>query len=102
MPVPQLTEEQRKKALAKSLESRKARAIVKADLKAGKKTLKSVLSNAKTDSIVGRIKVTALLQSLPGVGKAKATAIMEEIGIPENRRAAGLGANQVEKLLETF
>ena len=38
------------------------------------------------------MKVLAVLESLPGVGKVKARRIMEEIGISETRRVRGLGA----------
>ena len=41
-----------------------------------------------------------MLESLPGVGKVKARRIMEEIGISETRRVAGLGAQQREALLD--
>ena len=35
-----------------------------------------------------------MLESLPGVGKVKARQIMEDIGIADNRRVQGLGAQQ--------
>jgi ribosomal protein S13 len=36
---------------------------------------------------------------VPGVGKARAAAIMERAGIPAERRIGGLGARQREHLL---
>ncbi|MDR1034005.1 MAG: integration host factor [Bifidobacteriaceae bacterium] len=100
MPVPQLTAEQRKKALAKSLEARKKRAELKADLKAGKLTVEKVLLEAKTDVIKGKIKVLSLLTTQSGVGKVKALDILKKAGIPETRRAAGLGSKQLDTLLK--
>ena len=55
----------------------------------GSVTLPEVLAQAEGDDVVGKLKVLALLESLPGVGKVKARRIMEEIGISETRRVAG-------------
>ena len=46
------------------------------------------------------MKVSTLLESLPGYGKAKAAKIMEELEISESRRVQGLGARQREQLME--
>jgi ribosomal protein S13 len=48
------------------------------------------------------MKVLAVLESLPGVGKVKARRTIEEIGISETRRIRGLGAQQRIALLEAF
>ena len=48
------------------------------------------------------MKVLAVLESLPGVGKVKARRTMEEIGIGDTRRVRGLGAQQREALLAAF
>ena len=37
------------------------------------------------------MKVSALLESMPGVGRVRARQIMEEVGISESRRVRGLG-----------
>jgi len=50
------------------------------------------------NDIVGKMKVSAVLESLPGVGKVRARRIMEEIGISESRRVRGLGAQQLAAL----
>ena len=44
------------------------------------------------------MKVSALLESMPGVGKVRAKQIMERLGIAESRRVRGLGANQRSSL----
>jgi hypothetical protein len=95
---PQLSPEQRAAALAKAAEARAARAELKARLKMGSLSLSDAL--ASTDSTVGKLKVVSLLESLPGVGKVKARRIMEDIGIADNRRVQGLGAQQKQSLLE--
>ena len=51
------------------------------------------------DVNVGKLKVVSMLESLPGVGKVKARRLMEEIGIADNRRVQGLGAQQRASLL---
>ena len=48
------------------------------------------------------MKVSALLESLPGVGKVRAKQIMERLGISETRRVRGLGANQIAALEREF
>lgn len=99
---PPLTPEQRAAALEKAARMRRARAHVKAELKSGSLKLSEALEQAKDNDIVGKLKVKALLTSLPGIGVAKADAIMQEIGISATRRVAGLGAIQREKLIALF
>ena len=101
MPLPTLTEEQRKEALAKAAEARKRRAVIKGELKAGKQTLGGLLEKSG-DDIVGKMKVSTVLESLPGVGKVRATKLMEELDISATRRIRGLGAKQREMLLTKF
>ena len=40
------------------------------------------------------------LEALPGVGKVKARRVMEDVGIADNRRVQGLGAQQRASLLK--
>jgi outer membrane protein TolC len=101
MPLPTLTEEQRKQALAKAAEARKARAELKAQLKAEKTTLKDVLGRQR-DDIIGKMKVSSVLEALPGVGKVRARKIMERLDISASRRVRGLGAKQKDALLSEF
>lgn len=102
MALPKLTDEQRKEALAKAAEARKARAELKEKLKRGGTNLKEVLDKAQTDEIIGKTKVSALLEALPKVGKVKAKEIMEELEIAQTRRLRGLGERQRSALLERF
>lgn len=102
MALPELTPEQRKAALEKAAEARKARAELKASLKRGETTLQDVLDKADSDEIIGKTKVSALLEALPKVGKVKAREIMEELEIAQTRRLRGLGDRQRRALLERF
>ena len=102
MALPQLTDEQRKQALAKAAEARKARAELKEQLKRGETNLKEVLDKAQENEIIGKTKVSALLEALPKVGKVKAKEIMEQLEIAQTRRLRGLGDRQRRALLERF
>ena len=97
---PSLTQEQRQAALEKAAAVRRARAELKDHLKSGRVSLKELLSKADSDEIVGKMKVLAALEALPGTGKVKARRLMEQVGISETRRLQGLGAKQRESLLE--
>jgi signal recognition particle GTPase len=103
MPLPpQLSDEQRQAALAKAAEARRARAGLKEKLKMGSLTLKELLDQSDADDVIGKMKVVAVLESLPGVGKVKARRTMEDIGISETRRVRGLGDQQRRELLKAF
>ena len=99
MALPQLTDEQRKEALEKAKSARIKRAEIRDDLKSGKLALSEVL-DMKDDPIVGRMKVSTLIETLPGYGKAKAEKVMNELHIAESRRLRGLGERQRAALLE--
>ena len=98
MALPQLTDEQRKAALEKAAQARHERAELREKIKSGKVTLEEVLDS--DDPSACRMKVSTLIESLPGYGKAKAAKIMDELGISATRRVKGLGARQREQLIE--
>ncbi len=99
---PSLSPEQRQAALVKAAEARRVRAELKERLKIGSVNLKELFALAEDDEIVGKMKVLAVLESLPGVGKVKARRTMDDIGISETRRVRGLGDQQRARLLEAF
>ena len=99
---PALPPEQGQAAVAKAAEAGRARAIVKDKLKTGELVFSQVLELAGTDELVAGIKVLAILESLPGVGKVKARRAMTEIGIADTRRLRGLGDQQRKALLAAF
>ncbi|MDI6891500.1 MAG: integration host factor, actinobacterial type [Actinomycetota bacterium] len=99
MALPRLTDAERKAALRKALEVRRQRAALKASVKKGQTSLSSVLSRP-SDPIVGKMKVSALLESLPGIGKARSRRLMEKLSIDSSRRVQGLGSRQRELLLK--
>jgi hypothetical protein len=102
MQPPQLTDEQRKAALAKAAEARRVRAEVKELLKTGSLRLSELVKRAETDNILAGLKVERVIASMPGTGKIKAKRMMETLGIADNRRLRGLGDKQKEALLAEF
>lgn len=102
MALPTLTPEQRTAALAKAAEARQARVKVKERLKASPSALAEVVSEGATDDIIGKMRVSAVLEAMPGVGKIRARQMMERLEIAETRRVRGLGAKQVERLIAEF
>ncbi|HEX2275216.1 MAG TPA: integration host factor, actinobacterial type [Acidimicrobiales bacterium] len=103
MPLPpELSPDARQAALAKAADARRQRAELKEKLKMGSVSLSELLAQADGDEVVGKMKVVAVLESLPGVGKVRARRLMEELKIAESRRVRGLGAQQREALLKQF
>ena len=102
MALPPLTAQQRTEALEKAAQARRQRAEAKNRLKYGQGSLAEVIAEGQQVDAIGKMKVSALLESLPGVGKIRARRIMEEIGISESRRVRGLGTHQVKALVERF
>lgn len=102
MALPHLTPDQRAAALEKAAVARQVRAELKQQLKTGELKLSDALKRGDEDEIIGKLKVTALLGSLPGVGVAKTEATMSRIGIAPSRRIAGLGPHQRQALIEIF
>ena len=102
MVLPILTPEQRQAALEKAAQARQLRAEIKNRLKSSAASLSDVIAESKVNEIVAKLKVKDLLQSLPGVGKVRASEIMDRLGIAESRRLRGLGVNQIQALLREF
>ncbi len=98
MAVPVLTHEQRIAASAKAVEIRTKRAAVRRQLKESQVSFTEVLSVADSDDVVSGMRVVTILESLPGIGKIKASALMESCDIAMSRRMKGLGSSQAQKL----
>ena len=84
---PELTDEQRRQALAKAAQARRVRAEIKEQLKAGSLDLTSLLELADDDQIIAKMKVVSVLESLPRLGKVKSRRVMDEIGINGDRKS---------------
>jgi len=97
--LPELTDEQRRQALAKAAAARQVRAEVKNRLRHSGASVAEVLAEAQRNEAVAKIKVLDLLQSIPGIGKLTAQQIMADLKIAESRRLRGLGTNQAQGLI---
>jgi hypothetical protein len=102
VPLPPLTPEQRSAALEKAAAARKARAEIKERLKRSGTSIGEVLNAGETDDVIGKMRVSAVLEAMPGVGKARAARIMERLEISPTRRVRGLGAKQRTALEREF
>ncbi len=102
MALPPLTPEQRAAALDKAAAARRERAAVKNRLKHSGASLPEVLKEGQSNDVIGKMKVSAVLESMPGVGKVRARRLMEELGISESRRVRGLGTKQLAALEREF
>ena len=99
---PQLTPEERQEALLKAATSRKRRAEIKVLMKNGDISIDAILELAKNDDAIAKMRVKELLESLSGVGKVRAQALMDRLKISSTRRIQGLGRLQVKQLREEF
>lgn len=102
MAAPKMTDEQRAAALARAAEARRVRAEIKQLLKTGSLTLPDVFERAEADDLVAGIKVSALVVSMPHMGKVKAKRLLEDLRIADNRRLRGLTERQRTDLLASF
>jgi transposase len=100
--LPPLTPEQRAAALEKAAQARRVRAELKDRLKHSATTLREILDAGETDEVIGKLKVVALLEAMPGVGKVRAARIMDKLDISPSRRVRGLGAKQRTALEREF
>ena len=87
MALPPLTPEQRAAALEKAAAARRERAEIKNRLKHSGASLSEVVHEGQKNDVVGKMKVSALLESMPGVGKVRAKQIMERLAAPTGGRA---------------
>lgn len=99
---PQLSPEARMAALAKAAQYRKRRAEIKAKIKRGEFSIDTVLEIAANEDAVANMRVRELLEALTGVGKVRASALMQRLNISPNRRIAGLGRHQIKELRAEF
>ena len=82
--LPQLTDEQRRAALAMAAEARRVRAEIKELLKMGTLSLSELLDRSDSDKILAKMKVLSVLEALPKLGKVKARRTMDEVGISDS------------------
>ncbi len=103
MPLPPpMSAEDRAKALSMAKAARKERAEIKSKISSGELSFKSFLEIASTNTVLGKMRVAELLESVPGFGKVRAQTLMEKLDISPTRRVQGLGRHQRAQLLNEF
>ncbi|WP_458781960.1 integration host factor, actinobacterial type [Arthrobacter sp. D3-16] len=95
-----LSASERTDALNKAAAARATRAAAKESLKNGESSAADIINSAMEDEAMARMKVSELLEALPGVGKVRAAAIMKQLGIAASRRLRGLGVHQRRALVD--
>jgi len=95
---PQLTPEQRANALAKAKFSRQVRAGLKLRVKNQELSIAQVIQISRNDEAIAKMRVLELVESIPGMGKVRAKALLERLEISLTRRLQGLGRHQVQAL----
>ena len=93
---PKLSPGERAAANSAAIAARQVRAAAKKSLGNGEISIFDLINSV--DPAIRKMRVRELLESVPGVGKLRAEAIMERAKISPTRRIAGLGANQVSAL----
>ena len=95
-----LDEDARALGRERALAARRERASIKRELREGSLTPAEVLARRMDDPVVSRMKVTDLLESLPGIGPARAAQVLDRCHISPTRRLRGLGDHQAAALVE--
>jgi guanylate kinase len=95
---PQLTPEQRANALAKAKVSRQVRAGLKLRVKNQELSIAQVIQISRNDEAIAKMRVLELVESIPGMGKVRAKALLERLEISLTRRLKGLGRHQIQAL----
>jgi guanylate kinase len=99
---PEMSDEDRRRALELSKESRQVRAKYKGLINSGELSIIDFLSMAESNSILGKMRVKDLLESVPGYGKVRVENLMKKSEISPTRRVQGLGKKQRSSLIEHF
>jgi guanylate kinase len=99
---PKLTPEQRVAALDAAKQARRSRSDIKEQVRSGQLKLLQVIELAATNQAISKMRVSELLESIPGFGKVRVAAILDRLGISGTRRIQGLGVLQLQKLKKEF
>ena len=94
MSVPPRSDEQRAVALAAALASRQERARVRQAIKSGELSAVDVIDGAEANPVWAGLRVSWLLECVPGLGSVRSARLLETVGIAPTRRVQGLGVHQ--------
>lgn len=103
MPIPpKLTPAQRVAALDAAKQARRTRAAIKHQIRTGELRILQVIELASTNEAIAKMRVIELIEAIPGIGKVRATSILDKLGISNTRKIQGLGVLQLQKLKREF
>lgn len=98
--LPKRTNEQLAASGKTAVANRRHRARIMDDIAEGRRTVREVQDQARTDENkhLGKIKPAGILHRIPGVGRSTAPRLCEELGLPPERRISNMGNNQTRRL----
>ena len=99
MSIPTRSPEQRSDALAAALAARQERARLRAALKDRSLTVADVISGSAGNPVWAAVRVSWLLEGVPGIGCVRAERLMADLHIAPSRRVQGLGERQRAALI---
>jgi hypothetical protein len=99
MTTPVRSAAQRADALAAAMAARHERARLRGALKCRELSAADVVTGADGNPLWASLKVSWLLECLPGVGAVRAERLMASLNIAPSRRIQGLGVRQRAALL---
>lgn len=103
MPIPpKLTPAQRVAALDAAKQARRTRAAIKHQIRTGELRILQVIELASTNEAIAKMRVFELIEAIPGIGKVRATSILDKLGISNTRKIQGLGVLQLQKFKREF
>jgi len=97
---PRLSTRARRRAGEKAVLARQDRAKVKEQVALGELFFFDLFKDERKS--IARMKLMDLLQSVPGIGQARAQLIFERTNISPSRRIGGVGHRQIELLRQEF
>ena len=97
---PRLSRRDRRKAGEKAVAARQERAKVKEQVANGQLFFFDLFKDERKS--ISRMKLSDLLQAVPGVGQIRADIILDKTGISPSRRIGGVGKRQLELLRQEF
>jgi len=97
---PRLSSRARRKAGEKAVLARQDRAKVKEQVASGELFFFDLFKDERKS--ITRMKLVDLLQSVPGIGQARAQIIFERTKISPSRRIGGVGHRQIDLLRQEF
>lgn len=97
---PRLSSRERRRAGEKAVLARQDRAKVKEQVASGELFFFDLFKDERKS--IARMKLMDLLQSVPGIGQARAQLIFERTNISPSRRIGGVGHRQIELLRQEF